>query len=238
MQAGKYSNLRTFEYGYMQNTIEADAPQYVTTWYTENKWNKVSESSQAPSGAQGPYSEHSQFARFSATCMYFGAELIDAKQKMLGQEESEVPIGLIQSAVGGTQIESWISNATRAKCTQLDPTGGAGGLSALYHAMVAPFANYSVAGWLWYQGENNCHNVMGSSATGVGYGCAMPALIESWREVWVAASSGQDDRIFGIATLAGGGPAAEGSNQNMAGMRWSQTANYGVWCAIFCCFST
>ena len=78
------------------------------------------------------------------------------------------------------------------------------------------------------QGENNCHNVMGSSATGVGYGCAMPALIDSWREAWAMASTGgadDDERLFGIATLAGGGPAAEGSNQNMAGMRWSQTAN-------------
>lgn len=182
-----------------------------------------------------------------------GAELIDAKKRILGQKESEVPIGLIQSAVGGTQIESWISNTTRAKCSQLDATGGSGGLSGLYHAMVAPFANYSVAGWLWYQvsfrrvpmscatvtvliltssidvpqGENNCHDVMGSSATGVGYGCAMPALIDSWREVWAVASSGEDERLFGIATLAGGGPACEGSNQNMAGMRWSQTANYG-----------
>ena len=213
----------------MQNTIEAVAPQYVTTWYTQNSWNKVSDSARAPSGGPGPYSAHSQFARFSATCMYFGAELIDNKQKMLGQEEADVPIGLIQSAVGGTQIESWISNATRAKCSPLDDSGGAGGLSMLYHAMVAPFANYSVRGWLWYQGENNCHDVMGSSLTSSGYGCAMPALVDSWREVWAPASSGPDERIFGIATLAGGGPAAEGSNQNMAGMRWSQTANYGVW---------
>jgi hypothetical protein len=150
MQAGKYSNLRTFEYGYMNGGIQADAPQYVSTWYS-NSWNKVSASSLAPSGPPGGYAAHSEWARFSATCMYFGAELIDAKRKMLGKEESEVPIGLIQSAVGGTQIESWISNATRAKCSQLDPKGGSGGLSGLYHAMVAPFLNYSVAGWLWYQ---------------------------------------------------------------------------------------
>ena len=54
------------------------------------------------------YSSHSEWARFSATCMYFGAELIDAKQKLLGQAEADVPIGLIQSAVGGTQIERWV----------------------------------------------------------------------------------------------------------------------------------
>ena len=101
MRAGKYNNLRTFEYGYMNGGIQANAPQFVSTWYT-NRWNQVSESSQLPSGPPGPYSAHSEWARFSATCMYFGAELIDAKRRMLGQVDSEVPIGLIQSAVGGT----------------------------------------------------------------------------------------------------------------------------------------
>jgi len=51
----------------MQNTIEAAAPQYVKTWYTQNSWNRVSDSTRAPSGGPGPYSTHSQLARFSAT---------------------------------------------------------------------------------------------------------------------------------------------------------------------------
>jgi hypothetical protein len=71
MQAGKYSNLRTFEYGYMSGGIQALTPQWVSTWYSQNSWNKVSESSLAPSGPPGPYSAHSEWARFSATCMYF-----------------------------------------------------------------------------------------------------------------------------------------------------------------------
>jgi len=155
MQAGKYNNLRTFEYGYMNGGIQADEPQFVSTWYT-NRWNKVSESSKLPSGPPGPYDAHSEWARFSATCMYFGAELIDAKRRMLGQIESTVPIGLIQSAVGGTQIESWMPSGARAQCSQLDPQGGSGGLSGLYNAMVAPFLNYSVSGWLWYQVSCAC----------------------------------------------------------------------------------
>jgi hypothetical protein len=76
--------------------------------------------------------------------MYFGAELIDARAA-LGLEP--VPIGLIQSSVGGTQIESWMPNASLTECTDLESNAG---LSQLYHAMVAPFANFSVAGWLWY----------------------------------------------------------------------------------------
>jgi hypothetical protein len=36
--------------------------------------------------------------------MYFGVEIIDA---MAAQGLEQVPIGLIQSAIGGSQIESW-----------------------------------------------------------------------------------------------------------------------------------
>ena len=157
----------------------------------------------------------------SATCMYFGAELMDARAA-LGMES--VPIGLIQSSVGGTQIESWMPNASITECTDLEDNAG---LSQLYHAMVAPFTNFSVAGWLWYQGENNCHGVMGNVLQKRGYGCAMPALVRGWREVWSRAMSGPDERLFGIAALAAGG--SEGTGQHMAGMRWSQTANYGRW---------
>ena len=64
---------------------------------------------------------------------------------------------------------------------------------------------------------------MGNSLDGTGYGCSLPAMVNSWRSVWRAAPSA----LFGIATLAPGG--SEGSGQHMAGMRWSQTANYGYW---------
>ena len=64
---------------------------------------------------------------------------------------------------------------------------------------------------------------MGNSKDGTGYGCELPAMVNNWRDVWDA----EDDALFGIATLAAGG--SEGTGWHMAGMRWSQTANYGVW---------
>lgn len=97
----------------------------------------------------------------------------------------------------------------------------------LYYGMIAPFVNYSVAGWLWYQGENNCYGDMGNSVDGTGYGCSLPAMINSWRYIWSGAHAEKEGRLFGIATLASGG--SEGASQHMAGMRWSQTANYGQW---------
>ena len=154
--------------------------------------------------------------------MFFGVELIDARQ---AQGLASVPIGLIQSAVGGSQIEAWMSNETLGQCKEQSLTGGAVPECAgrLYYGMTAPFANYSVAGWLWYQGENNCHGVMGNSKDGTGYGCSLPAMVSAWRDVWRAPKNA----LFGVATLAAGG--SEGAGQHMGGMRWSQTANYGVW---------
>ena len=80
---------------------------------------------------------------------------------------------------------------------------------------------------------------MGNSKDGTGYGCSLPAMINSWRKAWTGGSSGENDdgddavaaeesqqRLFGVATLAAGG--SEGNGIHMAGMRWSQTANFGA----------
>jgi sialate O-acetylesterase len=229
VQQGKYSGLRHFMYGSMGDHFEALGPQWVTSWNSlaagdEYRWHNATASAALPSADPNEGGRHSAWAQFSATCMYFGAELIDARAA--AGVDADVPVGLIQSAIGGSQIESWMANDTRAHCRETSEAGGAVPENAgrLYYGMTAPFANYSVAGWLWYQGENNCYGVMGNSADGAGYGCELPAMISAWRSVWHGAA---DEPLFGIATLAAGG--SEGDGQHMAGMRWSQTANYGYW---------
>jgi sialate O-acetylesterase len=63
-----------------------------------------------------------------------------------------------------------------------DRSGG-GGISfqnqptALFNAMVAPFTNFAVKGFLWYQGESN-------SSKAEEYGKLLPALIADWRNQW------------------------------------------------------
>ena len=89
---------------------------------------------------------------FSATCLYFGIELSD----MLG--DNAPPIGLVQSAVGGSTIEAWMSNTTRQTCTDELVHKKSGGLNQgtpgqLYYGYAAPFVNMTMAGFLWYQGE-------------------------------------------------------------------------------------
>ena len=71
--------------------------------------------------------------------------------------------------------------------------------------------------------DSNCHGVMGNSQQNTGYGCSLPAMVRSWKSVWRASAKA----LFGVATLAAGG--SEGSGQHMAGMRWSQTGNFGSW---------
>jgi sialate O-acetylesterase len=62
-------------------------------------------------------------------------------------------------------------------------TGGGGGINAqnqptaLYNAMIAPLINYSVKGFLWYQGEANTNRAEE-------YAKLQPAQIIDWRNKW------------------------------------------------------
>jgi hypothetical protein len=68
---------------------------------------------------------------------------------------------------------------------------------------------------------------MGNSAEGYGYGCALPKLVERYRAAWSAVPGTTAPLApFGIVTLAAN--TNEGGGQRVAGMRWSQTGNYGV----------
>lgn len=51
-------------------------------------------------------------------------------------------------------------------------------------------------------------------------------MVAEWRRLW-SATAGTTDPLapFGVVSLAAGG--SEGHPDNMAGMRWSQTANFG-----------
>lgn len=77
----------------------------------------------------------------SAYAFVFGARL---------QRELNVPIGIINSSFGGTDLEQWISAATLNK---LGIRYGSPG--SKYNYMIAPMKGLSIKGILWYQGENN-----------------------------------------------------------------------------------
>lgn len=106
----------------------------------------------------------------------------------------KVPIGLINSNVGGTPAQAWISldglkefpnyikryNALRERCAKdpnikkitykREPT-------VLYNGKIAPLIPYAIKGVIWYQGEGN-------RAQAHEYSMLFPRLIKNWREKW------------------------------------------------------
>jgi len=118
-------------------------------------------------------------AGFSAVGYFFGRKL---------HEDLDVPVGLIQSAWGGTPAELW----TRREVLEADPAlkDLAGRGSKLYNAMIAPLIPFSIRGAVWYQGEANCSRAYQ-------YRTLLPAMIKNWRDDWK-----RGDFPFGIVQLA------------------------------------
>ena len=131
---------------------------------------------------------------FSATLYFFGREL---------QRELKVPVGLINSSVGGTPIESWIaadvqspkwktpaSPKPKAPAPQRKAAPGPAAnrpaaterkndIGGLFNGKIAPLIPFALRGVLWYQGEANTHP--GKSAF---YQEQLPVLITDWRKRW------------------------------------------------------
>ena len=125
-------------------------------------------------------------ARFSAVGYFFGREL----RKALGG----VPVGLIQTAWGGTSAQTWTSGAglrMEESCwpelerwhTRManDKSGKAAKdknrPGNLYRGMLHPLLPYAMQGVIWYQGENNAGRAWE-------YRGVFPNLIRDWRRVW------------------------------------------------------
>ncbi len=110
-------------------------------------------------------------AHFSAVAYQFGNML---------QEELDVPVGIIVSSWGGTPIRAWMSEDELTEFPEYSKSNDGAEFrqpSVLYNAMLAPITSYSVAGFLWYQGEND-------RSTSNIYAKALPAMVNQWREDW------------------------------------------------------
>ena len=137
-------------------------------------------------------------AAFSAIAYYFGKEIA---------REQNVPIGLIEVAVGGSPIESWIDRHTleqddkvvdlltnwrksdfimpwvreRAEINLKNAINGKQRhpYEPCYNfeAGVAMFTKFPIKGVIWYQGESNAHNIEL-------YEYLFPLMIQNWRNIW------------------------------------------------------
>ena len=213
--AGKYANIRIQG---LAGNMNSDQP-----WATL-KQALAQRSCGGHGGCKtGTDSDSSSLMMFSASCFYFGQELSDTIGAANGDKAP--PIGLVHTAWGGSTIEQWLTNKTIATCEYASPSPS----NQEYHdTRVVPYLGMTLKGFVWYQGENNCHSVMGNSAAKSGYSCEMQALVDQWRGLW-SVSPGTTNPLapFGIVTLASSG--SEGaSSLAMGAMRQAQTAGFGV----------
>jgi len=161
----EYNNIRLFHLDhspapYLQPQWQLGASSVFNNWTIANKDIVVN----GGAGDQCPGRKCTVIDNFSAACWYFAQSLTD-RMKKAGEV---VPLGMIESAYGGTTIEQWVSveaqlkcsnvtchanaslpysAATAEACTQDEEMGNGG----LYNGMVAPFVNMTVSGFLWYQ---------------------------------------------------------------------------------------
>lgn len=132
----------------------------------------------------------------SAIAYYFSQMLADS---------TNIPIGIIINAVGGSAIESWIDRETlqfefpelmtdwtrndfiqdwvRGRALKNIKQGKKVGQRHpyepcyLFEAGIEPLAQYPIKGVLWYQGESNAHNYDA-------FRKLFPLFIDSWRQYW------------------------------------------------------
>ena len=113
---------------------------------------------------------------FSSVGYFFGRRL---------HKDLDIPIGLINSSWGGTNVEVWIPKEViqqeQALVKSMDrikeqpwwPRNEA----LAYNAMIHPLVNFEIAGAIWYQGESNRMNA-------AYYHQAFSMMINSWRAAW------------------------------------------------------
>jgi hypothetical protein len=205
--------LRVLDYGRMDSVeLASDTPQWVRAPSSPARvWRNAS-----------ALAASVEAAHFAGTCFYFGLRLSQRLAELGSSSSSSSsssspppppPLGMVHCAIGGSEIEAWMSNATTATCAHtlladLHPRVKA---ASLWNGMVAPFANMTIAGVAWYQGENN---VLGDPGRR-GYECELRALVTSWRALWR-----QPSLPFGIVSLSPG--SDEGNPWNMARFRLAQ----------------
>ncbi len=107
------------------------------------------------------------------------------------KRELNVPVGFLNTAIGGTVIEAWISrdaiSNNAALKAELDKRAlyydeeyiplSNGLMSTYYNQKIGPLAGFNVAGTIWYQGESN------SNRSEI-YDVELALLKQSWGETF------------------------------------------------------
>ncbi len=111
------------------------------------------------------------------------------------RRELDVPVGIINSALGATVIETWMSRESIEENAQVKQVLVDRGIyksrenfnsasdkwnqmTAMYNAKIAPLGGMHIAGVIWYQGESNAKYAYGY------YAAALKAMVEDWSDLF------------------------------------------------------
>ncbi|MDR1502883.1 MAG: sialate O-acetylesterase, partial [Prevotella sp.] len=95
-------------------------------------------------------------------------------------------VGIIVSSWGGSKVEAWMSREAISSfgdinlsiLDNLEPVKNPTATPCvLYNAKIAPLLNFTIKGFLWYQGESNRSNADQ-------YASLMPAFVKDLRQKW------------------------------------------------------
>ena len=102
-------------------------------------------------------------------------------------KSQHIPIGIMQSYRGGTELETWMSGAkittdaelckVSGRIAGMDPSNTNNYPSINYNGQIHPLTRFPIKGFLFYQGESNTKRALE-------YRLMMKKLIEDWRELW------------------------------------------------------
>lgn len=116
--------------------------------------------------------------QFSAVAYQYA----DMLQKKLG-----VPVGIIVAAYGGAKIECWMGKEVLKSfpdvkipetLEKVDFSKDSKQPTVLFNCMISPLTNFTIKGWLWYQGETNARDNPDA------YRQLFPAMVADWRKHW------------------------------------------------------
>lgn len=182
--AGGQSNMeKRVDYMLDADEVMADADNYKNIRAFRAEYNAEFEPKEEvkPVNANWFVCDSENVDRISAVAYIFAKEI---------NREKGVPIGIMASYVGGTEIESWISEDKIKNDPALqfvedrlpeydvdDPKAYQRYPSVNYNGMVNPLRYFPIKGFLFYQGESNVKRA-------TEYGTLFKALIEDYRQKW------------------------------------------------------
>jgi hypothetical protein len=102
--------------------------------------------------AQLPQQDPDSWFQFSAACYHFAEAVTD--QHVLANRSAPT-LGLVSTAIGGSMIEEWITDATAQQCYGYAHSANGGNNHLTWDHCVVPFLDMTIKGALYYQGENN-----------------------------------------------------------------------------------